>query len=235
MKNKKMILLVLMFAVYIVLIVYSFLHIDSFTSAGKMINNKNVSVVIDPGHGGEDGGAVASGVTEKDINLVISKKLAQYLRLSGINVVMTRSSDVMINSEGTTLRERKVSDMKNRLDLYNQSADNIVISVHQNKFCEEQYNGTQVFFSPNNQGSSQLAENIKNNVRALVQPDNKRECKQADRNIYLLYNAKAPSVLVECGFLSNPGEAEKLTSDSYQDKIAFAIYTGFMDYFNSKE
>ena len=232
MKYRKYILLFFMFVVYIVLIVYTFMNIDSYTSTGSVISGKSVTVIIDAGHGGEDGGAVANGIVEKDINLSITKKLSRLLELSGINVRLTRSSDKMIDSGGETLRQRKVSDMKNRLEIYNQSEENVVISIHQNKFPQSKYSGAQVFYSQNNTDSLTLAESIRSNLCALLQADNKREIKPADKNIYLLCNARIPAVIVECGFLSNPEEAALLNSEEYQNKLAFAVFTGFMEYYN---
>ncbi len=232
MKFKKYILIFVLFAVYIALIIYTFINIDSYISASSLINNSSVNVVIDAGHGGEDGGAVANGIVEKNINLSISKKLCKLLKISGFNVQMTRENDSMVDCVGETLRERKVSDMKNRLALFNRNDNNVVISIHQNKFTQEKYSGTQVFYSANNADSLTLAESIKNNIRALIQPDNKRECKKAEKNIYLLYNAKTPAVIVECGFISNNAEARLLKSEEYQNKLAFTIFTGFMDYYN---
>ena len=140
----------------------------------------------------------------------------------------------MINESGDTLRERKVSDMKNRLKLFNESENNIVISIHQNKFTQEEYKGSQVFYSTNNKESEKLALSIKTSIKTLIQPHNEREIKPADRNIYLLYNSKTPSVIVECGFISNIEEARVLKDSAYQNKIAFAIYSGFLDYYNKR-
>ena len=145
---------------------------------------------------------------------------------------MTRTDDNSIGVKDTTIREQKVSDMKKRLEIYNSNKENIVISIHQNKFQQEKYNGTQIFYSANNEKSSILAENIKTSVVNLLQPNNTRECKKATKEIYLLYNSKVPSVIVECGFLSNKNEAEKLKTDSYQKQLAFTIYLGVSNYIN---
>lgn len=232
MRYKKYIILFFAFAVYIFLVFYTLMNIDSYTNTGLNFT-KSINVIIDPGHGGDDGGAVANGIIEKSINLTVSKNLAKLLKSGGFNVIMTRDSDRMINTEGKTLRERKISDMKNRLKIYNSDCDNVVISIHQNKFTEEKYYGTQVFYSNNNTDSQKLAESIRNNIQTLIQPDNKREIKQSDSSIYLLKNSESPSVIVECGFISNNREARLLKTHNYQKKIAFAIYTGFMDYYLS--
>ncbi|MDP4120185.1 MAG: N-acetylmuramoyl-L-alanine amidase [Bacillota bacterium] len=208
-------------------------------------NNENVStnsaamakhtIVIDAGHGGEDGGADANGILEKDINLDISLKLRDLLKLSGFNVVMVRDTDKSIyDASAKTVREKKVSDLQNRLKIFNSSEDNIVVSIHQNKFPQTQYFGAQIFYSPNNPQSKTLAQNIKNTIVTMTQPDNKRELKKADKSIFLLWNAKSTSVIVECGFISNQKEASLLNQDSYRKNIAFSIYCGIVNYVNSQ-
>lgn len=194
--------------------------------------NKPITVVIDAGHGGEDGGAVAAdGTLEKNINLKIATYLCEFFKYNNINTVMTRTKDIAIYDDNCTkLKEKKVSDMHNRLKIFNDKKTTMVISIHQNKFEQAKYYGTQVFYSPNNQKSNVLAENIKNSVTRMLQPDNTRECKKATKSIYLLYNCNNPSVIVECGFLSNNNELEKLKSEEYQKRIAFSIYCGCMEY-----
>ncbi len=194
--------------------------------------NPNYTIIIDAGHGGEDGGAVGKdGTLEKDINLSISKKLQQFLLNSGFNVKMIRDSDISIYDEGLThIKEKKVSDLKNRLNIVNQNENNLLISIHQNKFPENKYNGAQVFYSQNSPKSKELAENIKKSITGFLQPNNTREIKSATKDIYLLHNCKNVAVLVECGFLSNESELQKLNNEDYQSKIAFSIYCGFMEY-----
>lgn len=195
-------------------------------------NTKPSSVIIiDAGHGGEDSGAVANGVLEKDVNLDIALKLRDFLLSSGYTVVMTRDSDISIyDSSAATVREKKVSDLHNRLSIINGSEDNILISIHQNKFEQSKYYGAQMFYSKNNPESQILAESIRQSVTGLLQPENKRELKPADKTIYILNKATVPAVIVECGFLSNPDEAQKLSDENYRKKMAFAIYCGFLNY-----
>ncbi len=191
-------------------------------------------LVIDAGHGGEDGGAVSdSGVAEKDINLLVANDVSDMFRLMGYEVVQTRNNDNDLSDGEATIRERKVSDMKKRLEIFESDPSNTVISIHQNKYTESKYHGTQVFYSPNNKNSAKLAEGIRFSVKSLLQPDNERECKEADSGIYLLKNTSRPAVLVECGFVSNREELEKLLEESYQKKLALAITTGFLDYKNT--
>ncbi len=188
------------------------------------------TIIIDPGHGGEDGGAVSNtNILEKNINLDISLLLKEFLKSNGFEVNMTRETDISLNDKDAD--HKKQSDLKNRVEVFNSSQNNIVISIHQNKFIEEKYSGTQIFYSANCQNSSKLAENIKTSVISLLQPDNERECKKAGSEIFVLHNAQVPAVMVECGFLSNIVEAEKLNSKTYQRKLAYCIYLGFLEYY----
>ncbi|MEE0858216.1 MAG: N-acetylmuramoyl-L-alanine amidase [Acutalibacteraceae bacterium] len=190
------------------------------------------TIIIDAGHGGEDGGAVAGdGTNEKDINMQIAQNLNTMFQSGGFKTVMTRTSDIAIYDEGcSTIKDKKVSDMHNRLEIFNKDENSIIISIHQNKFEQEKYNGTQLFYSPNNEKSEVLAESIRLSVTGMLQPDNTRENKKATKDIYLLYNCKQPSVIVECGFLSNNAELEKLKTEDYQQQMAFSIYCGCIEY-----
>lgn len=232
--------LFLSFAVASAVILAVFSAINGFnviaTQAEAETKPKVQTVVIDAGHGGEDSGAVAEdGTLEKDINLDISIKLEKMLTACGFNVIMTRDKDISVYTDGDTTRTRKVSDMKNRLSVYNAENDNIVISIHQNKFTQSKYSGTQVFYSVTDEKSKTLAESIKTSVTSMLQPSNYRETKPADKNIYLLYNAKVPAVIVECGFLSNPQELSQLKDEQYRSKLAFSVFCGFLDYYNKTE
>ncbi|MBR5540494.1 MAG: N-acetylmuramoyl-L-alanine amidase [Clostridia bacterium] len=182
-------------------------------------------ILIDAGHGGEDGGAEgADGTLEKHINLAIARPLGDLLRVMGYTVSYTRTEDTMVSAVGDTLRERKVSDIRNRL-LMIQQAD-MTISIHQNKFSQTQYSGTQVFYGTGSADSRVLAAAIRSSVLSLLQPQNTRELKQGDGSVYLLKHATQPLVLVECGFLSNEAEREKLKTREYQLQMAFAIAVG---------
>lgn len=192
------------------------------------------TVVVDAGHGGEDGGASdQSGRPEKDINLAIAKDLRELLTASGYHVVMTRTADTSLSDPLKTIRERKVSDIHNRMKIVESQQSCIFVSIHQNQFQESRYNGTQVFYSNNDKGSKELAQSVQNRVVSLLQKDNTRVVKPATSSIYLLWNAKVPAILVECGFLSNSEEAAKLSRDDYQHKMAFAIYCGLLDSFGT--
>lgn len=195
-------------------------------------NNDSITIVIDAGHGGEDGGAVAGdGTLEKDINLSIATYLCQFLKNNDINIIMTRNNDTAIYDEGcSNIKEKKVSDMHNRLKIFNDNSVSMVVSIHQNKFEQSKYWGTQVFYSTNDSNSKLLAENIKKSITSMLQTENKRECKEATKSIYLLHNCQKPSVIVECGFLSNLDELAKLKTEEYQKQMAFSIFCGCMEY-----
>lgn len=144
---------------------------------------------------------------------------------------MTRETDVSVyDKTAQTTREKKVSDLKNRTALINSDPHQILVSIHQNKFEQSQYFGTQLFYASQQPNSEKLAESIRQSVIGLLQPDNKRELKPADNNIYILNHAEVPAVIVECGFLSNPDEAAKLSDGTYQQQMAFAICCGILSY-----
>lgn len=186
-------------------------------------------ILVDVGHGGADGGAsAADGTQEKDINLAVALPLRDLLHVMGYTVEMTRTEDVMLNTEGGSLHDRKVSDMHHRLQMVN-NAD-LTVSIHQNKFPEAQYWGAQVFYSPNTEDSRALAECVREKVVSLVQPTNKRGLKRGTDSVYLLYHAERPMVLVECGFLSNAEELARLKDGVYRQKLAFAVAAGTMTY-----
>lgn len=191
-------------------------------------------VVLDPGHGGIDGGAQANGITEKDVNLSIAKKVRDLCVLFGFEVRMTRQEDVSIHDpDKTTIRAQKNSDLKNRLEIMTSDPGAAVVSIHLNKFPQSRVRGAQVFYAPKSQGSELLAQTVQDNFKNLLQPDNTRQIKRADSSLFLLYNnTVTPAVLVECGFLSNPDEAALLASEDYQDRVAFAICWSLLQFYN---
>lgn len=190
-------------------------------------------IVIDPGHGGIDGGAVSrnGSIIEKDINLSMGLMLRDFFIINGFDVVMTRDTDISIHDDGVKgVRKQKTSDLHNRLDIAEAFPNAIFISIHQNKFEQAGSWGAQVFYGPNNSQSKALAELLQSNVRDKIQPDNKREIKRAGKNLYLMYNASCPSILVECGFLSNPADAANLVDPEYQSKFCFTVMASVMKY-----
>ena len=193
------------------------------------------TVIVDAGHGGDDGGAIGiDGTVEKDINLDISLKLEKILKFYGFNVIMTRTQDVMTCDDGLdSLRKRKISDIHNRFELMRKNPDAIFISVHQNKFEDSSQHGTQVFYSGNDERSKELAEAIQTSVTLTLQRKNDRVVKKSGSGIYLLYHAKIPAVLVECGFISNSDEVKKLKDESYRMKLAILIADGLLKYLSN--
>lgn len=195
-------------------------------------DKRGMTVIIDAGHGGADGGTVATdGTPEKDFNLKIAQKLNTQLKALGIKTVMTRNSDISIHDpDKVGLRAQKVSDIHNRMKMMENTENAVFVSIHQNHFPNQTLWGTQVFYSPNTTESAALADYIQNTVISMLQPNNKRIIKKSGTSIYLLYYAKKTAVLVECGFLSNPTETKKLNDEKYQNQMAFAIACGIMNY-----
>ena len=203
----------------------NFIRVSSFAGQTPVI-------IIDPGHGGVDGGAVgAQGILEKDINLEISFILRDLFVLNGFEVVMTREEDISIHDpDAKTIRQKKRSDLHNRLEITERYTENIFISIHQNKFGDSAQRGTQVFYGPNHPGSELLALTLQRNVATMLQPENRREHKQGSDNLFLIYNTRSPAILVECGFLSNPEDTRNLSDPEYQARLAFAIFGSVMEY-----
>lgn len=195
------------------------------------VNNR--TIIIDAGHRAEKtGGAVAEdGTTEADINLKIALKVQNLLEQAGSNVILTRSDENGIyDLDKTTLRQKKVSDLKNRVKIGNESEADIFVSIHLNKIPQKQYWGWQTFFKNGDENSKKLAETLQKSLNETIQKENKREALKIS-NVYIIDNVKIPTSIVECGFLSNNEELELLKTEEYQDKLAWGIYVGIMDYF----
>ncbi len=190
------------------------------------------TVVLDAGHGGEDGGAVSeSGIAEKDVNLAIAMQLKALLEANGIRVVMTRETDVLLYDRNVDYRGRKKAlDLAARRRIGEETENSIFVSIHLNAYPQSQYRGLQVWYSPNNERSRVLAESIQTTVQNTLQPENDRRIKQATSSIYLLHHLTTPAVLVECGFLSNPEEAELLASEEYQHQLALTLFAAILNY-----
>lgn len=185
------------------------------------------TVIIDPGHGGIDVGTIGiDGSLEKNINLSISLDLYDFLMVSGINTFLTRDGDYEMYRAG---EKRTKSDLYNRMDYINSVPDSILISIHQNHFENEAEWGTQVWYSPNDEISPTLADKILNSVKKNIQPENKRENKKSDDSYYILYKAQKPSVMVECGFVSNENENKRLQDKEYQRDMAYSILVGICE------
>ncbi len=212
-------------------IFFFLLIINGYIGQSKALREEKIVVVIDPGHGGNDPGKVSQeGVLEKDINLQIALYLKDELERMGIEVVMTRYSDVCLAVEGAT--NKKSSDMKNRAELINDLSPTCMVSIHQNAYTDQSVSGAQVFYCSESVESQILAENIQKKLIEEVDPDNNRKIKAGD-DYYILRKTSCPGVIVECGFLSCPVEAERLSDEMYQRKIAAAIATAiFQSYKN---
>ena len=196
------------------------------------LNNK--TIILDAGHGGFDGGASAEdGTIEKDINLHITQKVSAMLALNGYDVIMTRDSDTGTeDDEQDTIAKRKKSDLSNRLQLMKENRDAIFVSIHLNKFTTSAANGAQVFYTKNFPQAQLLANCVQSSIKSMLQPENIRVVKQGTNSTYLLKNAQVPAVIVECGFLSNKYDLEKLKQDEYQSQMAFAIVGGIIDFYS---
>lgn len=189
-------------------------------------------VVVDAGHGVPDEGAeVGDGTTEAQTNLKIALKLQNLLEQSGCTVILTRSDENGIyDIDSKTLKQKKISDIRNRVKIGNESSADIFVSIHLNKIPEQQYDGWQTFYNKNSEQGQKLAKQIQLNLNEAIQKDNKRVASKIE-NIYIINNVEIPTTIVECGFLSNPQEKELLLTDSYQNRLAWGIYNGIIDYF----
>ena len=190
-------------------------------------------IIVDAGHGGFDGGAVGiHGTVEKEINLDIALKLRDMLEEAGYTVVMTRETDTATNdNDNTSTRSKKVSDMRNRLNLTKVYPGSTLVSIHQNKLeGSSSVRGAQIFYSPNRESSKRLAESIQQQCNQNLQAQKPREVVKTGKNLYLFYHAQNTAVLCECGFLSNPEEEALLNTDEYQTKVAYTIYRGILLY-----
>lgn len=183
---------------------------------------RNTSIIIDAGHGGEDGGAISiSGIPESTYNLDIALRLEKLLLLMGVDTRMVRTTDTAIYSKGHTLAEKKRSDLKERVALVENTKNGILVSIHQNIFPDSQYHGAQVFYSESS-GSKALAEALQDAIAHNLDNENRRTVKKAN-GIYLMEHIHKPGVLIECGFLSNPIEESKLRDSDYQKKLCSVI------------
>ena len=179
-------------------------------------------IVIDPGHGGEDGGATScTGRMESEYNLAISKKLDDLLHLLGYQTRMTRTSDVSIYTTGDTIARKKISDLKERVRIVNETPGAVFISIHQNQFSDSRYSGAQVFYAKTD-GSKELGQKLQSELVTTLNPGSNRKSKPIS-GVYLMENIQCTGVLIECGFLSNPREEAKLRNAEYQKKLCCVI------------
>lgn len=195
-------------------------------------NNRSLTVILDPGHGGKDGGASsASGIVEKEVVLSVSQKVEDYLKMQGINVILTRDGDYDLASPDA--KPRKTEDLSKRVQIMNNQENGIVVSIHANAIGNSAWSGAQTFYDPKRLENKQLATAIMNSMKNNLETTT-REAKSIS-SLFILKNSNVPSTLVEIGFLSNPEEAEKLNTESYQNEIAYAIYEGILYYLDNPE
>lgn len=230
--SKKRIILILCM---VLLSIYSF----SFKVGSEIETIKTVAipvsskvVIVDAGHGSPDEGAESSnGVLEAQINLKIALKLQNLLEQSGCTVILTRSDENGIyDANSNSIREKKISDIKNRVEIGNNSNADIFVSIHLNKIDQNKYYGWQTFYKTGSEKSKILAEKIQESLNNSIQRENNRKPAKLN-SIYIMKHIEIPICLVECGFLSNPEEEELLLTDEYQEKLAWGIYNGINDYF----
>lgn len=190
------------------------------------------TIVLDAGHGIPDEGAQSSnGTTEAESNLKIALKVQNLLEQSGSTVILTRSDENAIyDLDSTTLKQKKISDIHNRVKIGNESSADIFVSIHLNKIPQSQYWGWQTFYKNGSQDGKKLAQSIQNSLNNAIDKDNNRIPKTID-NIYIIKHVEIPTTIVECGFLSNPDEEKQLLDDDYQNRLAWGIYNGIINYF----
>ena len=229
--NKQSVLVAIILFFSFGFLVLSARHIDNAVATSTRAGLEKV-VVIDAGHGGMDSGCVGvNGVLEKDINLSITLMLRDMLEASGFKVVLTRDADISIHDEdkGRTFSKKK-SDMHNRLKIVNNNNPLIFVSIHQNQYTRPNSRGAQMFYSNSNERNAELAQIIQDKFVEFLQPDNKRQIKPSENRLFLLENSTVPSVMVECGFLSNVKEAGMLADEEYQKDVAFVVYCGMLEF-----
>lgn len=217
-------------AMVVMAVKYGSIHV---TGSGDAYIKETPVVVVDAGHGGTDPGKVGvDGSLEKDINLAVAERLKTYLEQDDVKVIMTRETDTGLYSE--TDSRKKMADMKKRCEIIEESGADLVVSIHQNSYHEESVSGGQVFYYRDSSKGKALAEILQDRFD-YVPGDQNRRLPKANANYYLLLHVKCPIVIVECGFLSNRKEAALLNSGEYQDKLAYTIHMGIMEYLNKKQ
>lgn len=218
-----------------VLTVLSAVHMMDRTVTVLAENRKfenNSCIIIDPGHGGEDGGAVSvSGKPESTYNLEISCRLRDLLHLLGYETIMTRDADVSVYTKGESLAQKKISDLKERVRIINGTNNALLLSIHQNSFPDARYSGPQVFFSETN-GSEALAKHLQQILSGALSPGSRRNAKKAS-GIYLMEHIQCTGVLIECGFLSHYREESLLRDTEYQKKLSALIAVGVSQYLSN--
>ena len=233
--NKKRLTLIIT-SIFVAIFVFIFTT-DDIQKQNNYISTVSLPVtekviVVDAGHGIPDEGAESSkGTTEAETNLKIALKLQNLLEQSGSTVILTRSDENAIyDIESKTLRQKKISDIHNRVKIGNESSADIFVSIHLNKIPQSQYDGWQTFYKEGNEQGAKLAKEIQNSLNETIEKANNRIAKSID-NVYIIKHVEIPTTIVECGFLSNTDEEQLLLNDDYQNKLAWGIYNGIINYF----
>ncbi len=205
----------------------------AYVNSVRVETEKQPCVIIDAGHGGRDPGKLGiNGSQEKDINLAIAQKLKKFLEAQDIRVVMTRETDAGLYDESAS--NKKVQDMKRRLAIIDQEEPILVVSIHQNSYPAENVHGAQVFYYTTSTVGKELADILQKRLAKDLDPENRRAAKGND-SYYLLKKTAFPIAIIECGFLTNSKEAEKLSTDIYQEKVAWSVHMGIIQYINSQK
>ncbi|MFI3236561.1 MAG: N-acetylmuramoyl-L-alanine amidase [Lachnospiraceae bacterium] len=231
-KSNKLMISIMSIILLIAMVMLSRKAADYIYTSGTAITNTSTNpvIVIDAGHGGIDPGKVSvDGTLEKDINLAIALKLQTLLEANNITVVMTRTTDEGLYEESDS--NKKVQDMKNRVTLMESATPDAIVSIHQNSYTDSSVKGSQVFYYTDSVEGSSFASLMQSVLVSHTDPDNHRQAK-GDNSYYILKYTTAPTIIVECGFLSNPTEAALLANASYQDEMAWAIHIGILQYLN---
>lgn len=235
--SKKRILIIifcLIIGISTFLIKTSIVNIDNKkTSEVTAVPASGKTIILDAGHGTPDEGAESkNGTTEAEINLKITLEVQKLLEQSGSTVILTRSDgNAIYDLDKETLREKKISDIRNRVKIGNETSSDIFVSIHLNKIPQSQYYGWQCFYNTKNENSKVLAESLQSSLNDAIQKENNRKAMKLN-SIYIMKNVEIPISVVECGFLSNPEEEQELQTEEYQEKLAWGIYTGINNYFD---
>ncbi len=229
MRMRKGILLI----IFIVVLFLSFIPVIMGEYKKSIQEDDVLTVILDAGHGGKDGGASsASGIVEKDITLSVAKKVEDYLKLQGFNVIMTREDDYDLAE--VSAKKRKQQDLNKRVQIMNDHDNAIAVSIHVNAIANSKWKGAQTFYDPKKIENKQLATAIMSSMKTNLEGTTTREAKSIS-SLFILKNSNIPTALVEIGFLSNPDEATLLNTEQYQNQVAYAIYEGILYYIDNPD
>ena len=225
---------IIVLLVFVLILFLSFIPVIMGKNGNNGVDNTSgVTVILDAGHGGKDGGASsASGIIEKGVVLSVTQKVEDYLKLQGINVTLTRDGDYDLAQPEA--KKRKQQDLNKRVQIMNENENSIAVSIHANAIGNSAWKGAQTFYDPKKIENKQLATAIMNSMKGNLEGTTTREAKSIS-SLFILKNSNVPSTLVEIGFLSNPDEADLLNSEAYQNKIAYAIYEGILSYIDNPD